>query len=125
MNNGCASHAFFSVDIRMGMICDVEADGVTILTSDEKRLLTTSAHYVLSHYIGYKTYMMWDYDCTAIDCEYAPCTVKQNIDYTFSDEAIPIIPVYEKLPVLTEKLPHGGIFFDFRTKITDTCRRNF
>lgn len=118
--NGCVSRAFFSGDMRMGMICDVFADEKLIVCSDESWAYTFPAQYVRNHLVGYKTQMLEDYDCTKVTPDYIPVAVKSDADYVFPDEPIPTIPVYEKAPILCEKTEDGGIFYDFGSEITGT-----
>ncbi|MBE6688773.1 MAG: alpha-L-rhamnosidase [Ruminococcaceae bacterium] len=119
-HSGDINRAFFSGDMRMGMICDLWSEGVLIAKSDESWQYAIPSCYTKNHYIGYKTQMLEDYDCTAPVPEYKPCAINENIDYTFADDPIPTIPVYDKAPVASEKLADGGIFYDFGTEITGT-----
>ena len=117
--SGYITRAFVSGDMRMGMVCDITIDGKTVVVSDESWTCKKDTRYVRSHLVGYNTQMIENYDCNNIP-EDVPVCVKAEVDYTFSPEPVPTIPVYRLEPVKTEILPDGGIFCDFGKQAAGT-----
>lgn len=117
--SGYINRAFFSSDMRMGMVCDIAIDGETVVVSDQSWTCKRDNRYVRNHTVGYVTQMLEDYDCN-METEAVEVCVKEDVDYTFSSRPIPTIPVYRLDPVKTEMLPDGGIFFDFGKQTAGT-----
>ena len=118
--SGYIARSFVSGDMRMGMVCDLDIDGKTVVVSDESWKYAEDKRYIHNHTVGYLTQMLEDWDANGVCDEYLPVSVKEDIDYTFSPEPVPVIPVYRKDPVKTEILPDGGIFVDFGEQAAGT-----
>ena len=110
---GLINRVWNSGDLRMGMICDVLADGQCIAASDSSWRYALSPRYVSRRKIGYDTQFLEDYDCRIPLPEFRPSCENRQTDYTFSPEPEPILAFSRREPVLTRQLDETTFFFDF------------
>ena len=110
---GLINRVWNSGDLRMGMICDVLADGQCIAASSSSWRYALSSRYVSRRKIGYDTQFLEDYDCRIPLSEFRTSCENRQTDYTFSPEPEPILAFSRREPVLTRQLDETTFFFDF------------
>ena len=89
---GLINRVWVSGDQRHGLICDLNADGQTVLSSDETFLTHPHTAYCETGTVGYKTQFLESYDSAAPevgferpdfdDALWLPAQARQNLDYT-------------------------------------------
>lgn len=114
---GLINRAYNSGDLRMGMVAEFFDNDKCILSSDSEWEYALSDAYKITHTIGYDTIFAENFDSRARVSSWDKCCVK-NTDYVFSAEPAVSLSVYRKKPKFAEKLPGGGIFYDFGSEIT-------
>lgn len=114
---GLINRAYNSGDRRMGMIAELLCGETCILSTDETWEYTMSGAYTIGKTIGYDTMFAENVDSRWKPERWQTCFTK-DVDYTFSPAPVKTVQVYEKSPVHMEKLPTGGILYDFGEEIT-------
>lgn len=114
---GLINRAYNSGDRRMGMIAEVFDNDRCILSTDSEWEYALSDAYKITHTIGYDTMFAENFDSRERISHWDKCCVKKT-DYVYSTDPAVALQVYRKKPVFTEKLPNGGIFYDFGSEIT-------
>ena len=114
---GLINRAYNSGDGRMGLIAAFFEGDTCILSTDAEWECAVSGAYPVTHTIGYDTMFAENFDSRARALNWRKCCEKET-DYVFHDKPVPSLQVYRKKPASSEKLPGGGILYDFGSEIT-------
>ena len=119
---GLINRVWQSGDFRHGLILDLEADGVTVVASDESFLTAKHTAYTACGKSGYDTQFMERYDSRAAECGfYKPdfddlkwehAQKKASADYTLVPQRSKML-VFEDIMPKIERREGNKIFLDF------------
>ena len=115
---GLINRVWNSGDLRMGMVCDVLADGKVIACTDESWEYTLDERYVSRRTVGYDTQYLEDVDCRIQNRPYRKVWVNPSPDYTFSPMPQPVLQWYVQEPKIREQLDSQTVFYDFGQELT-------
>ncbi len=115
---GLINRVWNSGDLRMGMVCDVVADGKVIACTDESWEYTLDERYVSRRTVGYDTQYLEDVDCRTQNRSYRKVWVNPSPDYTFSPTPQPVLQWYVREPKIEEQLDPQTTFYDFGQELT-------
>jgi len=119
---GMINRVWVSGDFRHGLICDIEADGECVLTSDETFLTAHHTAFTPTGTVGYATQFMESYDSRAAevgfekpgfdDSRWQNAVVREFDDYTLVPQPTKSLDFENIAPVHTE-MRENRLFVDF------------
>ena len=118
---GLINRVWNSGDLRCGFIGEiVDSEGDVVLNTDGGWEYTVEKCFTVQSIIGYDTQFMENYDSRVKDGAYCPVFVKEDIDYTYSEEPTANLDIYTVCAAERRTLPDGGVFLDFGREVIGT-----
>ena len=115
---GLINRAYDSGDLRCGFICDIEADGKPVFSTDESWLCCVDKSYIGYRTTGYDTQFLEDRDMRLKPSEWERVRVREH-DYTFADKPFPAVDVFFVEPVGTVTRPIKSEPDDNKANLSD------
>ncbi len=119
---GLINRVWVSGDLRQMLMCELIADGKTVLVTDESWKCTIHTGYTAMGVLGYDTAFAECYDSRAAECCFSRpdfddtgwgfAKEKKNNDYKLVKQETSQLDIYDVLPKLIEKTDYG-YFLDF------------
>ena len=120
---GLVNRVWISGDLRMGLIADlIDPDGQTLLYTDNNWEYAPIQNYLPGHTFGYRTQFAENFDSRIPLGEFRTVRVRDDHGIRFASKAAQPICVQRRSPAHSQKLPNGGIFYDFGQEITAALR---
>lgn len=120
---GLINRVWISGDLRMGLIADlIGPNGEVLISTDRFWQYCTIENFRESYLIGYKTQFAENYDSRITLGDFHPVAVRDNAGITFCNTPAQPLQLTCKEPEICEKLPAGGLFYDFGQEITASLR---
>jgi len=120
---GLINRVWISGDLRMGLIADlIGPDGQAVLSTDASWECAEIRNFGEGHIIGLQTQFAENYDSRLPLGDFCPVALKENTAITFNKKPAKPVQISERRPAFSQKLPDGGIFYDFGQEITATLR---
>lgn len=118
---GLINRVWVSGDLRSGFIADlISPAGEVLLSTDGEWEVAPIPQFVGTRKIGYDTQYAEDYDARVPHAPFAPARVRTYDDIRFAAAPATEVVTYPLSPAREEKLPGGGIFYDFGQEIVGT-----